>query len=110
MLRMTGISVTSKPLIREVRPRASAALFFRPSVEKGVVQSDTAVGKSLTAHELESHVRLAPAEERNPLADQNGDDVHLDFVEFSGVHEGRGYFAASHHPDVLALLGAQAAR
>jgi hypothetical protein len=47
-------------------------------------------------------------DERNSLADEDRDDVDVEFVDLAGVQERGDQLSAAHHPDLLARGCAQA--
>src|SRR5260370_15444109 len=51
---------------------------------------------------------MARLNEGDAYADEDGDEVDAELVDFALVQEGGDDFAAAHHPDILAGLGAQA--
>jgi len=51
---------------------------------------------------------VARLNEGDTFADEGGDDVDAELVDFAVVQKGGDNFAAAHHPDVFAGLGAQA--
>jgi len=51
---------------------------------------------------------VAGLDEGDAFADEDGDDVDAELVDFAGVQEGGDDFAAAHHSDVFAGLRAQA--
>jgi len=51
---------------------------------------------------------VARLDEGDAFSDEDGDDVDAEFVEFALVQKGGDDFAAAHHPDVFAGLGAKA--
>jgi len=51
---------------------------------------------------------MARLDKGDAFADEEGDDVNAEFVDFARVQEGGDDFAAAHHPDIFAGLGAQA--
>jgi hypothetical protein len=72
------------------------------------VQEDDAVGEGFGGEELEAEGAMARLDQRNAFANQDGDDVDAELVDFAGVQERGDDFAAAHHPDIFAGLGAQA--
>src|SRR5260370_7016703 len=51
---------------------------------------------------------MARLNEGDAFADEDGDEVDAELVDFALVQEGGDDFAAAHHPDIFAGLGAQA--
>jgi len=51
---------------------------------------------------------MARLNEGDAFADEDGDDVDVELVDFALVQKGDDDFAAAHHPDIFAGLGAQA--
>ena len=73
-----------------------------------VVEEDDAVGEGFGGEELEADGAMAGLDEGDAFADEDGDDVDAELVDFAVVQKGGDDFAAAHHPDVFAGLGAQA--
>jgi hypothetical protein len=73
-----------------------------------VVEEDDAVGEAFGGEELEANGAMARLNEGDAFADEDGDDVDAELVDFALVQEGGDDFAAAHHPDMFAGLGAQA--
>src|SRR5712664_3697579 len=73
-----------------------------------VVEVDDAVGEGFGGEELEADGAMARLNERDAFADEDGDDVDAKLVDFAVVQKGGDDFAAAHHPDLFAGLGAQA--
>jgi hypothetical protein len=71
------------------------------------VEEDDAVGEGFGGEKLEADGAVARLNQRNAFADQDGDDVDAELVDFASVQEGGDDFAAAHHPNVFAGLGAQ---
>ena len=72
------------------------------------MEEDDAVGEGFGREELEADGAMARLDEGNAFADQDGDDVDAELVDFARVQERGDDFAAAHHPNVFAGLGAQA--
>ncbi len=73
-----------------------------------VVEEDDAVGEGFGGEELEAEGAVARLNEGDAFADEDGDDVDAELVDFALVQEGGDDFAAAHHPDIFAGLDAQA--
>jgi hypothetical protein len=73
-----------------------------------VVEVDDAVGEGFGGEELEADGAVAGLDEGDAFANEDGDDVDAELVDFALVQQGGDDFAAAHHPDVFAGLGAQA--
>ena len=73
-----------------------------------VVEVDDAVGEGFGGEEFEADGAMARLDQGDAFADEDGDDVDAELVDFALVQEGGDDFAAAHHPDVFAGLGAQA--
>jgi len=72
------------------------------------VEEDDAVGEGFGGEEFEAEGAMARLNEGNAFADEDGDEVDAELVDFALVQKGGDDFAAAHHPDVFAGLGAQA--
>jgi hypothetical protein len=72
------------------------------------VEEDDAVGKGFGGEEFEADGAMARLNEGDAFADEDGDDVDAELVDFAVVQKGGDDFAAAHHPDMFAGLGAQA--
>src|SRR6266851_10220424 len=73
-----------------------------------VVEEDDAVGEGSCGEELEADGAMAGLDERDAFADEDGDEVDAELVDFALVQKGGDDFAAAHHPNVSAGLGAEA--
>src|SRR5713226_4638251 len=73
-----------------------------------VVEMDDAVGEGFGGEEFEADGAMAKLDEGDAFADEDGDDVDAELVDFALVQKGGDDFAAAHHPDMFAGLGAQA--
>src|SRR6266851_8838754 len=73
-----------------------------------VVEEDDAVGEGSCGEELEADGAMAGLDERDAFADEDGDEVDAELVDFALVQKGGDDFAAAYHPDIFAGLGAQA--
>jgi hypothetical protein len=73
-----------------------------------VVKEDDAVGEEFGREEFEVDGAMARLNEGDAFADEDGNDVDAEFVDFALIQEGGDDFAAAHHPDIFAGLGAQA--
>jgi len=107
----------SQPLRAGLTSDAPTALFSSGKFKCGrttgvrlgaVVEEDEAVGEGFGGEELEADGAMAGLNQRDAFADQDGDDVDAELVDFACVQEGGDDFAAAHHPDIFAGLGAQA--
>jgi len=72
------------------------------------VEVDDAIGKGFGGEKLEADGAMATLDQGDAFADEDGDDVDAELVDFALVQEGGDDFAAAHHPDMFAGLGAQA--
>ncbi len=72
------------------------------------MEEDDAVGEGSCGEELEADGAMAGLDERDAFADEDGDEVDAELVDFALVQKGGDDFAAAHHPDIFAGLGAQA--
>ncbi len=72
------------------------------------MEEDDAVGEGFGGEEFEAEGAMARLNEGNAFADEDGDEVDAELVDFALVQKGGDDFAAAHHPDVFAGLGAQA--
>jgi hypothetical protein len=73
-----------------------------------VVEVDYAVGEGFGGEEFEADGAMARLNQGNAFADEDGDYVDPELVDFAVVQKGGDDFAAAHHPDLFAGLGAQA--
>ena len=73
-----------------------------------IVEVDDSVGEGFGGKELEPDGTMAGLNRRGAFADEDGDDVDAELVDFALVQKGGDDFAAAHHPDIFAGLGAQA--
>lgn len=69
---------------------------------------DDAVGEGFGGEEPKADGAMARLNEGDAFADEDGDDVDAELVDFALVQKGGDDFAAAHHPDVFAGVGAQA--
>ena len=74
------------------------------------MEVDDAIGKGFGGEKLEADGAMATLDQGDAFADEDGDDVDAELVDFALVQEGGDDFAAAHHPDVFARLGAGAGR
>jgi hypothetical protein len=72
------------------------------------MEEDDAVGEGFGGEEVEADGAMARLNQGDAFADQDGDDVDAELVDFAGVQERGDDFATAHHPDIFAGLGAQA--
>ncbi len=72
------------------------------------MEEDDAVGEGFGGEEFEADGAMARLNEGDAFADEDGDDVDAELVDFALVQKGGDDFAAAHHPDMFAGLGAQA--
>src|SRR5262249_30120641 len=75
--------------------------------EDVVVEPNDAVRKAARRSELQPHAAVTWRDQRDSFPDEDRNDVDDESIDLSFVQEGGDDFAASHHPDVLARLGAQ---
>jgi hypothetical protein len=73
-----------------------------------VVEMDDAVGEGFGGEQFEADGAMARLDEGDAFADEDGDDVDTEFVDFALVQKRGDDFAAAHHPDIFGGLGAQA--
>jgi len=66
---------------------------------------DDAVGEGFGGEELEADGAVAGLNQGDAFADEDGDDVVAELVDFALVQKGGNDFAAAHHPDVFAGQG-----
>jgi len=55
--------------------------------------------------EFEADGAMARLNEGDAFADEDGDDVDVELVDFALVQKGDDDFAAAHHPDIFAGRG-----
>jgi hypothetical protein len=67
-----------------------------------VVEEDNAVGEGFGAEELEADGTVARLDEGDAFANEDGNDVDAELVDFALVQKGGDDFAAAHHPDLFA--------
>jgi len=71
------------------------------------MEEDDAVGEGFGGEEFEADGAVARLNQRDAFADEDGDDVDAELVDFACVQEGGDDLAAAHHPDIFARLGAK---
>ena len=73
-----------------------------------VVEEDDAVGEGFGGEEPEADGAMARLHKGNAFADEDGDDVDAELIDFACVQKRGDDSAAAHHPDAFAGLGAKA--
>src|SRR6267154_3082899 len=72
-----------------------------------IVREDDAVGEDFGGEEFEADGAMARLNEGDAFADEDGDEVDAELVDFALVQKGGDDFSPAHHPDIFAGLGAQ---
>ncbi len=75
---------------------------------RAIVEEDDAVGEDFGGEEFDADGAMARLNEGDTFADEDGDEVDAELVDFPLVQKGDDDFAAAHHPDLFAGLSAQA--
>src|SRR5215210_7419714 len=73
-----------------------------------VPQSHNSVSVFLGRAQAKRNVAMSWRHKWNPLADEHGNDMNVELVDFASVEEGGDQPATAHHPDLFAGRCAQA--